>query len=48
MSSQSESESADRDSAASNDGSQLDTAGQAILKLLHKGLVSLKPIADMG
>ena len=36
MSSQSESESADRDSAASNDGSQLDTAGQAILKLLHK------------
>ena len=36
MSSQSESESVDRDSAASNDGSQLDTAGQAILKLLHK------------
>ena len=36
MSSQSESKSADRDSAASNDGSQLDTAGQAILKLLHK------------
>jgi molecular chaperone GrpE (heat shock protein) len=36
MSSQSESESTDRDSAASNDGSQLDTAGQAILKLLHK------------
>ena len=26
----------DRDSAASNDSSQLDSAGQAILKLLHK------------
>jgi hypothetical protein len=36
MSNQSESESADRDSAASNDGSQLESAGQAILKLLHK------------
>ena len=36
MSSQSEPESTDRDSAASNDGNQLDTAGQAILKLLHK------------
>ena len=36
MSSQSEPVSADRDSAASNDGNQLDTAGQAILKLLHK------------
>jgi hypothetical protein len=39
MSNQSESESAishNRDSAASNDSSQLDSAGQAILKLLHK------------
>jgi hypothetical protein len=39
MSNQSESESAishNRDSAASNDSSQLDFAGQAILKLLHK------------
>jgi hypothetical protein len=39
MSNQSESESAisrNRDSAASNDGSQLDSAGQAILKLSHK------------
>ena len=36
MSNQSESESADRDSAGSNDSSQLDSAGQAILKLLHK------------
>ena len=39
MSNQSEFESAisrDRDSAASNDSSQLDSAGQAILKLLHK------------
>jgi hypothetical protein len=39
MNNQSESESAishNRDSAASNDSSQLDFAGQAILKLLHK------------
>jgi hypothetical protein len=39
MSNQSESDSAishNRDCAASNDGSQLDSAGQAILKLLHK------------
>jgi chromosome segregation ATPase len=39
MSNQSESESAispDRDSPASNDSSQLDSAGQAVLKLLHK------------
>ena len=39
MSDQSESDSAIsqyRDSAASNDSSQLDFAGQAILKLLHK------------
>ena len=39
MANHSESESAishNRDSAASNDSSQLDFAGQAILKLLHK------------
>jgi hypothetical protein len=39
MANQSESESAiplAHDGAASNDGGQLDTAGQAILKLLHK------------
>ena len=39
MSNQSESESAisrNRDSAASSDSGQLDSAGQAILKLLHK------------
>jgi hypothetical protein len=39
MGNQSESESAisrNRDSSASNDSSQLDSAGQAILKLLHK------------
>jgi cell fate (sporulation/competence/biofilm development) regulator YmcA (YheA/YmcA/DUF963 family) len=39
MSNQSESESAishNRDNAASIDSSQLDSAGQAILKLLHK------------
>ena len=36
MSSQSESESGGRDSAASNDSSQLDSAGHAVLKLLHK------------
>ena len=36
MSSQSESESGGRDSAASNDSSQLDSAGHAVLTLLHK------------
>ena len=38
MSDQSESEnlSRNRDNAASNDSSQLDSAGQAVLKLLHK------------
>ena len=36
MSNQSESKSADRDSAGSNDSSQLDSAGQAILTLLYK------------
>ena len=36
------------DEPASNDGGQLDTAGQAISSYCIRPLVSLKPIADMG
>jgi hypothetical protein len=36
----------DEDGAASNDASQLDSAGQAILKLLQRPLVLPRPIAD--
>jgi hypothetical protein len=34
-------------SAASNDGDQLDAAGHTILKLLHKGAMSPKQIANV-
>ena len=34
-------------SEASKDADQLDAAGQTILKLLHRPLVSLKQIANM-
>ena len=37
-----------QDEPASNDGGQLDTAGQLYSSYCIRPLVSLKPIADMG